>query len=72
MSNKKKIVMSLEARTGMFNDGMKKLMEEFGMGIGAVAQLTPDGRITASPVLVDALENRNLDTPSVGSSLATE
>lgn len=44
----------IEVRVKKFNEEFMPLLGKYELGLGAVAKLTTDGRITAEPTLVDA------------------
>ena len=44
----------VEVRVKQFNEEFMPLLGKYELGLGAVAKLTADGRITAEPTLVDA------------------
>jgi len=43
----------LETRVGAFNEKLKVLLGEYNLALSAVAHITQDGRIAATPQLVD-------------------
>lgn len=47
---------ALRERTEAFNKELIELLGKYELGLRAFAKLTPDGRIAAFPVLVDANE----------------
>ncbi len=44
----------IEVRMKGFNDEFKVLLGKYELGLGSVAELTSDGRVTSKPVMVDA------------------
>lgn len=44
----------LEIRMKGFNEDFKVLLGKYELGLGSIATLTEDGRVTSKPVMVDA------------------
>ncbi len=46
----------LKKRVDSFNAGLKKLLKDFNLVLGAAAFITPDGRVGANPQILDGDE----------------
>ena len=42
----------LKERLKGFNEELKPILAKYEVGIGAVAKITPDGRVAADPIIV--------------------